>query len=184
MLSPPTGKTSQSRSQTYGPNPSARMPGPEPGTYVLLLRIDSPADVEVGRLGEAHFMSGPYAYTGSALGSGGLSARVGRHLRSDTLRRPHWHIDALTARWPIKEVWWGNGKSRQECVWAWVLGAGGRREPSGFGASDCRCPGHLVWLGDLGGVASAWRRMRDVVGPDLSRWAIPLSHQPRQLEAR
>ena len=67
-----------------------------PGSYVLLITVAAPLTIHAGRLGAIALSPGTYAYTGSALGPGGLRARVGRHLRAE--KRPHWHIDALTRR--------------------------------------------------------------------------------------
>ena len=99
-----------------------------------------------GCLGTFTLAPGRYAYVGSAHGSGGLAARVGRHLRADKPR--HWHIDALTATAPVVEVWYAASPTRLECTWAAVL-----RDLPGvvlpiprFGASDCSCPSHLHLL--------------------------------------
>lgn len=52
-----------------------------PGTYLLLLRVDSPCMVNVGRLGTATLGLGWVLYVGSAFGPGGLAARLRHHLR-------------------------------------------------------------------------------------------------------
>ena len=67
----------------------------EPGTYILVLRSTEHCSVKVGRLGVLRLEPGYYAYAGSALGPGGVGARLGRHLRGP--RRAHWHIDYLWA---------------------------------------------------------------------------------------
>lgn len=117
---------------------------PTPGSYVLLLRLDAPRAVRAGRLGTFDLSPGMVAYTGSALGPGGLRARVGRHLRAE--KRPHWHIDALTAAAPVIAVWAAESPARLECAWAAALiGLPGSAIPArGFGASDCACPAHLI----------------------------------------
>ena len=68
------------------------------GVYCLLLECTAPRKVRIGALGEREFVPGWYLYTGSALGSGGLS-RVSRPLRffREQYRHAHWHIDYLTA---------------------------------------------------------------------------------------
>lgn len=131
---------------------------PAPGTYVLLLHLDSPAALRVGRLGTASFGPGWYAYVGSARGSGGLRARVARHLRAD--KRLHWHVDALTACVPVREVWWVPSMQRLECEWARVLAAlpGVEQPVPGFGASDCACCTHLFRL-PLALIDAAWRAL-------------------------
>jgi len=117
---------------------------PPPGRYVLLLRLDTPRTVRIGRRGELTLAPGMVAYAGSALGPGGRRARVGRHLRAE--KRPHWHIDALTAAAPVVAVWAVESPVRLECAWAAALSAqpGSTIPARGFGASDCTCPAHLI----------------------------------------
>jgi len=131
----------------------------QPGTYVLFVRLDNPCAISVGRRGTAALEPGLYAYTGSALGPGGLAARIDRHLRRN--KRPHWHIDGLTTAAPVTALWWQEGPHRLECQWAAALGAGpGTVVPvPRFGASDCRCPAHLFRV-----APSALPHLWDVVG--------------------
>ncbi|MEA3376238.1 MAG: GIY-YIG nuclease family protein [Chloroflexota bacterium] len=116
----------------------------KPGTYVLLLRLPHPATVDVGQLGRFQFSAGWYAYAGSALGPGGLAARVGRHRRGS--KSLHWHIDYVRAHADAVAVWYTVGWRRQECVWAEALCEipDASIPAYGLGASDCRCPTHLV----------------------------------------
>lgn len=65
-----------------------------PGSYVLVFALEQPLGLEVGRLGVVDLAPGRYVYFGSAWGSGGLRARIRRHVRPD--KSPHWHIDYLT----------------------------------------------------------------------------------------
>jgi Uri superfamily endonuclease len=53
----------------------------ELGTYALLLKLDKQERITVGRLGTFGFPAGYYLYVGSALGPGGLRARLARHRR-------------------------------------------------------------------------------------------------------
>lgn len=126
------------------------------GTYALLIFVHSPLTYQIGMLGEIHLQPGYYIYIGSALGSGGIPGRVNRHLRCSTEKRSHWHIDALTAHGVIEEVWWAWGTERHECAWAKVLSNTGNLAAPGFGASDCHCPGHLVWFGEAEEVTQGW----------------------------
>ncbi len=64
------------------------------GAYVLVLEITSDLCIRVGSLGFMCFPRGFYFYVGSACGSGGVMARVRRHLRRE--KRVFWHIDYLT----------------------------------------------------------------------------------------
>jgi len=119
----------------------------EPGSYLLILRLAQATTLRVGRLGVFDFPAGYYAYCGSARGPGGLAARVGRHLRGEKRRR--WHIDYLLDVAEVVDVWGETGVERQECAWARrLLDAGGKVIAPGFGSSDCRCPAHLVYLGE------------------------------------
>ena len=115
-----------------------------PGTYALLLRLDGSCDIQVGALGGFRFEAGLYAYAGSALG--GLRGRLLRYLRPG--RRRHWHVDYLLERAEPVDVWTCEGAVRLECSMAAAVALlpGAERAVPGFGASDCRCPGHLVYL--------------------------------------
>jgi len=116
----------------------------EAGTYCLWLTLTHPLSLRVGRLGERTVPPGLYAYTGSARGSGGLRARVGRHLRTGKPLR--WHIDYLTARVRPCAVWYRPGADRLECAWSAALRSipGAQVLLPGFGSSDCACPAHLI----------------------------------------
>ena len=115
------------------------------GTYVVLLALPVDSEITVGALGRSIFKSGVYAYVGSALGPGGLNARLARHARGP--RRPHWHIDHLLARAAVTSALVSTAGSRLECSWAsWWAERCAAPFP-GFGASDCRCPSHLFYLG-------------------------------------
>ena len=102
--------------------------------------------MRAGSLGAATYAKGSYFYLGSALN--GLVGRVGRHLTQG--KRLRWHIDALTEVSCPVWVWWREGPERLECHWARnVLSAPGSQIPvPRFGASDCRCPSHLVFFPD------------------------------------
>ena len=143
--------------------------GPSLGTYVLIVQLDQPKRIKIGRLGIINFKSGTYLYIGSALGPGGLSGRIHRHLRSETQKRSHWHIDALTSQGEITEIWWLECACHLECTWAEGLSKVGDRSALGFGSSDCRCAGHLVWFQDTFEVESAWVSLREHAGVKLRR---------------
>ena len=140
----------------------------EAGVYVLVIEVPAACVVDVGRLGRSTFPAGWYLYVGSALG--GLAGRVGRHLRAE--KRLHWHVDHLLPHGWVREVWYrvagtpeGAGTA-SECAIAADLTAlpGAERWPPRFGASDCRCGGHLVRLG-------ARRGLGDVPSLGGSGWA-------------
>lgn len=114
-----------------------------PGTYILLLRVDSPSTVAIGRLGAAVLRPGWVLYVGSAFGPGGLAARLGHHLRPAA--KPHWHIDYVRAVLELCEIWVCASPQRLEHRFAALLhSAPGSTIPLlRCGASDCRCAAHL-----------------------------------------
>ncbi len=122
----------------------------EPGSYILLLDLAEPVLLSVGRLGCRQFDAGRYVYVGSALGSGGVAARLNRHLRNE--KRTHWHIDYLAGDARITGVAAAYGADRRECAWAQRLAAleGATTPAAGFGSTDCRagCRAHLLRLPD------------------------------------
>lgn len=118
------------------------------GTYVLVLEVKRTRVLTIGRLGEVRLPVGVYAYAGSALGSGGLRSRLGRHLRGDGT--PHWHIDYLRAKARVFGCFYTVSDTSLECVWSQALVAlpDATIPVPGFGASDCRsgCEAHLIAL--------------------------------------
>lgn len=117
-----------------------------PGTYALMLQADRRQTVQVGRLGQLAVEPGCYVYVGSALGPGGVRARVGHHSRLAT--RPHWHIDYLRRAATLRHVWYSYDCVRREHAWAdiFVRMPGVSIPLPGFGASDCACPAHLFFF--------------------------------------
>ena len=117
-----------------------------PGTYALILRADRHQAIQIGRLGSLAVQPGCYVYVGSALGPGGVRARVGHHARLAT--RPHWHIDYLRRAVALRDVWYSYASVRREHAWADIFA----RLPNasiplpGFGASDCACLAHLYFF--------------------------------------
>lgn len=130
----------------------------EPGTYTLLLKLDKQDRITVGKLGTFDFPAGYYLYVGSALGPGGLRARLARHRRGSesppqsnpdqTAKKLHWHIDYLLQRAQLIEVWGVASEKRLECKWSEVARrlSGAQVSVRGFGSSDCRCPAHLIYF--------------------------------------
>ncbi len=117
------------------------------GTYALLLKLKPGKEIVVGRLGTFRFPEGYYAYVGSAFGPGGLAARVARHCRHH--KKLFWHVDYLLAEAQVVDLYYSISEQPLECVWAGELRhmPGTRVVAPGFGASDCRCSSHLVFLG-------------------------------------
>lgn len=120
---------------------------PKSGTYALVFECRKPATIEVGRLGAVELQQGFYIYVGSALGPGGVKARVERHWRSD--KRLHWHLDYVTEYLTPVEAWYVNGTSRDEHRWAATLAAQSDISTvQAFGASDCSCGSHFFRSSD------------------------------------
>jgi len=119
---------------------------PKPGTYALVLSCASHAGIQIGRLGTMQLQRGYYVYLGSALGPGGLRARIAHHQKLAT--RPHWHIDYLRAHTRLHSVHLSYDGRRREHAWARaLLKVKGATIPlAGFGASDCNCPSHLLFF--------------------------------------
>jgi len=115
------------------------------GRYQIVIRVREQCSIEIGRLGMFRFPAGYYIYTGSAVRS--LRARVKRHLRRE--KRLRWHIDYLLCCAEVVDVR-AFAAERSECELAReALSLQGASVPAaGFGASDCRCRSHLVYLGD------------------------------------
>jgi len=119
-----------------------------PGSYALRLRLAKDSILQVGRLGQFRFSRGDYIYLGSALGPGGLRARLGRHLRGDG--RLRWHIDTLREAAQVFGFHYIISPLSLECRWAQALVAmpGSSMPVPGFGASDCHsgCRAHLIFF--------------------------------------
>ena len=114
------------------------------GTYAIIFRCSGDETIVVGRLGTRKFRSGYYIYVGSALGPGGVRARVLRHHRGETVQ--HWHIDYLKDRMSFIEAWYSHDCKRREHLWASVMSGLNFSQPwKGFGSSDCGCFSHLFY---------------------------------------
>lgn len=115
------------------------------GTYVVLLQLMQFKTITIGQLGRIDFLPGWYAYVGSAMGPGGLSARVGRHHR--LRKKKHWHIDYLRPATRMEGLFVVTDPRRREHRWAQLIGeiplSG--QPVSGFGATDCQCGAHLFY---------------------------------------
>ncbi|NLJ34971.1 MAG: GIY-YIG nuclease family protein [candidate division WS1 bacterium] len=134
---------------------------PQSGIYALEVPVTSALDISPGALGSMRLETGLYVYVGSA--RKGLPSRLGRHtLPAKSCR---WHVDYLTTAFPPSRalVWpWLDGR---ECALAAELATLGQIVP-GFGASDCRCPGHLTKLEQ--GDTEWWRRLENQSPPLLA----------------
>ncbi|UCG49763.1 MAG: GIY-YIG nuclease family protein [Phycisphaerales bacterium] len=111
------------------------------GVYIAIFCLAKKQRIAVGRLGSFWFRSGVYFYVGSAQQN--LCARLERHSRKDKPLR--WHIDYLSVRADMIGAVMVPGKRTRECELACELGRLYESVAPGFGASDCRCGGHLFY---------------------------------------
>jgi Uri superfamily endonuclease len=147
-----------------------------PGTYALVLNAPRPARAHVGKLGRLGVQPGFYVYVGSALGPGGVVARVRRHARRPA--KPHWHVDHLRPHTRLVEVWTTHALERLEHHWAraFLRMRDARIPLRGFGASDCRCASHLFFFATRPTLARFRRTLRaETPDPPKLRVWIPES---------
>jgi len=121
------------------------------GSYILLMCIQKPSTVEIGKKGTMRLQPGFYLYVGSAFGPGGLRARVGRHARDEKPLR--WHIDYLRQKARLVAVYFSTDEGHLEDDWAESVQAwpGVRVPMSGFGASDSHVLSHLFFCSEQPG---------------------------------
>jgi sugar fermentation stimulation protein A len=101
--------------------------------------------IQIGQLGRFSFRQGTYFYTGSAQRN--LSARLDRHSRKKKVLQ--WHIDYLSVKAEMLGAITIAGPRELECKLARKLSRIFELVVPGFGASDCRCGGHLFYTKEL-----------------------------------
>lgn len=118
---------------------------PEPGTYILVLKVNKSREIKIGKIGTYKIDNGFYIYVGSAHGPGGIKARIERHLKRYKTR--HWHIDYLRNTASIVAILFNYSKRKKECEWVSKLNTLSflTRPIRGFGSSDCSCLSHLFF---------------------------------------
>jgi len=120
------------------------------GVYTLVLRIEKPLRIKIGKLGIGDFKEGIYAYVGSGLGKGAFSVlgRIKRHL--ERKKNMFWHIDYLLSNESVKilKVFYAKTNLKIECILNKEIKKTfkGKIPMKGFGSSDCKCKAHLTWL--------------------------------------
>jgi len=102
-------------------------------SYVLIIKVNSPENVEIGALGNFKILSGFYSY----VGAGGIT-RIKRHFKRK--KRLHWHIDYLLKIAEPLEAWIGE---MEEVKLVEILEGELRPYIKGFGSSDTRKFSHL-----------------------------------------
>lgn len=114
------------------------------GIYVILIELDGPNLILVGKKLRFDLQKGFYGYVGSALS--GLEKRLERHLSST--KKLHWHIDHLVNIAKIRNIICAETSERKECMVAQTLSQ--RLTPiDDFGCSDCNCQSHLFFCQNL-----------------------------------
>jgi sugar fermentation stimulation protein A len=111
------------------------------GTYTAVFTLPRRCRIKVGKLGCFWFEPGLYLYVGNAQRN--LSARLARHSRR--VKPLHWHIDYLSAKATMIGAMMVPGPRERECELAEELSHTYKLAVPGFGASDCRCGGHLFY---------------------------------------
>ena len=86
-----------------------------PGAYVLIIELAEPIEVTLRGKPKTILQGGRYLYCGSAKGSGGIRARLSRHMRPDKMI--HWHVDLLTDAGRVTGAWTFPGRDECELVW-------------------------------------------------------------------
>ena len=113
------------------------------GIYTLLIILDKPKTITIGKLGRVSFPAGYYAYVGSALN--GLESRIARHLKKE--KALHWHIDYFLQKTRVEEIIYSPTEKNKECAIAFQLAKKLMPIPY-FGCSDCRCKSHFYFCKD------------------------------------
>ncbi len=112
------------------------------GLYQLIISLPRPVVLAPGRLGKFKLPRGAYIYTGRARKN--LSVRLARHARKE--KKLRWHVDYLLQYGIIKRRLIYPLEMFTECELNRLSleALGGDIPIPGFGASDCRCGGHLI----------------------------------------
>lgn len=113
------------------------------GSYVLVIHVKKPCRIKAGKLPSREFEAGIYLYIGRAKKY--LRGRLSRHLRTE--KQLFWHVDYLLRKARIKEIWC-RLDFFNECQITSEIFHLCKETCSvirGFGASDCRCPSHLIY---------------------------------------
>src|SRR6516164_5013557 len=74
-----------------------------PGAYVLIIELAASIQIPLPRKPKSILQAGRYLYCGSAKGSGGIRARLSRHMRSSKVI--HWHVDLLADAGWVTGAW-------------------------------------------------------------------------------
>lgn len=111
------------------------------GLYIAIFYLVQKSQIQIGKLGRFTFHSGWYFYAGSAKKN--LAARLKRHGLKDKPFR--WHIDYLSVKAGMIGAILIPPDLYTECAVAKELGQLFELKIPRFGASDCKCKGHLFY---------------------------------------
>jgi sugar fermentation stimulation protein A len=112
------------------------------GSYLVVLKLNQKAKIEIGRMGKLTFPAGYYLYVGSALK--GLTQRIERHRR--ILKNKFWHIDYLRDQTEFHAAIPIRSSEDLECEIAGAIKAIADWQVPRFGCSDCSCESHLFGM--------------------------------------
>lgn len=127
------------------------------GLYIMVLELKENQRIKAGKLRETEFKEGIYLYVGRA--KCGLKKRLDRHLRKD--KKLFWHIDYFLRKAEVMDVW-KKLNSFDECrivsqIRKFLKNSGIPQKK--FGASDCRCPSHLLYLPEVEDLKILWEKL-------------------------
>ena len=111
------------------------------GCYCLIIKLNTPSKIKIGKLGKIDFNEGYYVYVGSAMNY--LESRINRHLRSK--KKLHWHIDYLLKKAKICDIIYNESTKKIECELSQYISSNGKGI-NDFGCSDCDCKSHLYYF--------------------------------------
>jgi Uri superfamily endonuclease len=115
------------------------------GAYALIAELGCCLAVAPAGKPAVVLEPGFYLYAGSALGAGGIVARLSRHFRRG--KALHWHIDRLTEAAASLSAHAFPAGCECAIVKKFLRMDGVGVPVPGFGSSDCRrCPSHLLQL--------------------------------------
>lgn len=111
--------------------------------YAVHLNVNNDVEVSVGKLGIFLFPKGIYIYIGSAKKN--IEARLRRHNQVE--KKLRWHFDYLRPYGEIVKIETFN-RDISECdlYEKMMRNLEGQVIVKGFGASDCKCRSHLIYL--------------------------------------
>ncbi len=111
------------------------------GLYIAIFNLEKALTIEVGKFGRHDFVPGYYFYAGSAKRN--MMSRLDRHASQNKPLR--WHIDYLSIYAQMLGAVILEDFDITECELAEELSLLYQRIIPGFGASDCKCEGHLFY---------------------------------------